>query len=109
MKMNKKLSIGVVATCMLVGSSLAFADSLRCQSKLIRTGAIKQKVLRSCGEPASKEVVKEIVHKQFDNGFHKTATEEITSYSEWVYDKGRHFYVLTFKGSRLDKIERQRY
>ena len=52
--MNMRISLLVALT--LVGASPAFADTLRCGSKIVETGMSMTEVKKYCGSPSSTSV-----------------------------------------------------
>ena len=73
----------------------ADAASMRCGSSIVKTGDTKLEVLDKCGEPALREVV---------SGADDVKVEI------WTYrgSPTRLTRVLTFRGSRLERIESER-
>ena len=93
----------LIATSLLVIAGvtpLAQAETLRCGSQLVTLGDRRFEVLQKCGEPAFRDLV----------GY-SLGPRERREYTieEWVYgpDNGM-LSILTFEGTRLRAIERQR-
>ena len=85
----------------LLFAETAFA--LRCGNDLISIGDFKYKVLNSCGQPVSKEVIGYIDREDSDgNRIRVMKIEEwiirITNYGTTYY------YSLVFEGNKLFKI-----
>lgn len=85
-----------ILICLVVLTGLqipcAFADSMRCGSKLVADGDTKFEVLVKCGEPEFVDVI---------SGYYARKIEI------WNYRLGPNEFVrtLTFRGDRLKKIE----
>lgn len=83
----------------------AYADTLRCGSSLISTGAQLSYVLDKCGQPDTTQEITEPVLAQRPNG---TAYEVgTTTRLIWTYRRrsGEFPAVLTFEGGELKKLE----
>ena len=79
----------LAAALMLSATQPAFSwSSLRCGNGLVTEGDLKLEVLDRCGEPLVTQGNEYI-------GFHQG----------WVYEQGNFYYVLTFKGLKLTRIE----
>ena len=78
--------------------SSASAISMRCRSDLVSEGELKIEVLKSCGEPISKEIVGET---EYTDGNRK----KIFYIEEWIYERSGGYYILQFEGSKLVSIE----
>jgi len=103
--MTKRTSIVLL---MFAGSALtapAFADTLRCGSSLISTGAAAAYVAQKCGAPDAKQEVTEPVMARRPNGF--TYQVGTTTHEIWRYQRGSRKFpaVLTFEGGVLKKLE----
>jgi hypothetical protein len=86
-------------------AATAHAETLRCGSSLISTGASQDYVLQKCGQPASKMELSEPVMARRPNGTTYQvgmATKEI-----WRYDRspGKFPAVMTFEEGVLKKLE----
>lgn len=93
--------ITVIILSLLVPLNSAFAG-MRCGTNLVSEGDSKLEVLEKCGEPLSKEIVGYIKYRR--QWYGKTVKLE-----EWIYDiPGGYYYLLTFEGSRLVKVEQIR-
>ncbi len=81
----------VLILLLLIGDA-AFASSMRCGQNIIQKGATKIEVLKYCDEPDMKDLI---------SGLEDIKTEV------WFYDRAPtgFLYILTFRGSRLEKIE----
>jgi hypothetical protein len=91
------------AFLMLAGA--AHADTLRCKSSLISTGASEPYVVEKCGAPDSKMEVSEPVIARRPDGF--TYQVGTTMQQIWRYKRspGQFPAVLTFEGGVLKKLE----
>ena len=95
----------VAALAVVALSTAAHADTLRCGSALISTGASQVHVMEKCGAPNSKmEVSEPVMARRFDGTTFQvgTTTKEI-----WRYKRspGSFPAVLTFEGGVLKKLE----
>jgi len=81
----------VLILLLLIGDA-AFASSMRCGQNVIQTGATKIEVLKYCDEPDMTDLI---------SGLEDIKTEV------WYYDRAPtgFLYILTFRASRLVKIE----
>ena len=78
----------------------AFADTLRCGSKLVSLGDRAFEVAAKCGEPANRDLVGYTLGSYDRREF---------KMEEWVYGpNGGMLKILTFEGNRLVRIETQR-
>jgi hypothetical protein len=98
--------IGAVASLVVaVGTTPAWADTLRCGSSLIKEGDTQGYVQEKCGEPGSKQTYTEPVYARRDNG----SSYEVgtTSRDVWRYKRSSGSFpaVLTFEGGVLKKLE----
>ncbi len=77
---------------LLLFSKISLASSMRCGQNVIQQGATKLEVLKHCGEPDMKDQI---------SGYEDINTEI------WYYDRDPtgFLYILTFRASRLVKIE----
>jgi hypothetical protein len=73
--------------------------SVRCKSGLVNVGASKMEVIKMCGDPLHKDVVKKTS---------KRADRDSVKVDEWSYNFGpRDFlYVFQFEGASLVDIRR---
>lgn len=71
---------------------------------MVSVGDLKFTVLAKCGEPVFKELVEEKTQFTYQGGL---ITASKVMVEEWVYDMGpgSFYYLLTFEGSKLVKIE----
>jgi hypothetical protein len=88
--------ICVAVIVLLLGFSLAQADSIRCVSGIVSTGETKGDVISKCGPPDYSEV--ESV---------KFSGSSATAIETWYYNcgEGRFNRTLKFKGSKLVEIK----
>ena len=93
---TKMRMICVVVSLLLVGVSLAQADSIRCPSGVVSTGDTKIDVISKCGNPDYSEV-----------GSVKFSESSATAIETWYYNcgDGRFNRTLKFKGSKLVEIK----
>jgi len=87
----------VVLAIVVVFSSGASAESLRCDGKLLKVGDPKARLLSACGEPLSRDVV--AVVRALANG-----KQVRSSYVEtWSYQTAgvREYQLLRFEAGRL--------
>jgi hypothetical protein len=101
---HSRIAAFLLTPLVMVWSGAA-ADTLRCRSKLVETGATASEVLASCGAPDSKEFRTEPVHARTAAGGTRiigTAQKEI-----WRYERGRGQFpaILTFEEGVLKKLE----
>lgn len=95
----------LTTTLLLALLSAAFqaqaqAETLRCGSQLVSLGDRRLEVLQKCGEPAFRDLV------GYSLGQNQRREYPI---EEWVYGPSNGMLsILTFEGSRLRAIERQR-
>lgn len=93
----------LTTTLLLALLSAAFqaqAETLRCGSQLVSLGDRRFEVLQKCGEPAFRDLV------GYSLGQNQRREYPI---EEWVYGPSNGMLsILTFEGSRLRAIERQR-
>jgi len=89
----------------LILASAAHADTLRCKSSLISTGASEAYVVEKCGAPDSKMEVSEPVMARRPNGF--TYQVGTTTQQIWRYRRspGQFPAVLTFEGGVLKRLD----
>jgi hypothetical protein len=90
----------VVIAAALFATPLAWAESMRCGSKLVSMGDRPFEVVAKCGEPAYRDLVGYTLGAYDRREF---------KMEEWVYgpDNGM-LRILTFEGNRLVRIESQR-
>ena len=94
-------------------------DSLRCDTKLVHTGAAPYEVRTTCGNPDDIQARTELrtIRRAVDvpcaRGYCSTFVEDSISVNieEWTYDFGRQRFIqyLTFEQGRLVKIRSGRY
>jgi hypothetical protein len=101
----KLLQITVGLTLAAGFAAPASAESMRCGSVLISTGASQGYVTEKCGEPQSKQTFTEPVMARNANGMaYEVGT---TTRDVWRYRRGSGQFpaVLTFEGGVLKKLE----
>ena len=111
----KRLAYSFVITTLLVSSSYAETESLRCGNKIISLGDHKLEVAQKCGEPHTEgtiavknELLPADLRRRPD---HKVVREVFVD--EWTYDtdkstkirKTRRIIRLLFEANNLVKIE----
>lgn len=98
MKRVKGLAFALIAVFLLATAAPAVAEtSFRCGSNIIKKGMLDIDILKSCGEPASREVVG------------KTTGKMELNIERWVYGPvSGYMYILYFKAGKLQKIESYR-
>jgi hypothetical protein len=103
--MNNAILVTFVATSALLCAAPARADTLRCGSSLISTGAMQGYVREKCGAPDSQMEVSEPVIARNRNGL--TYQSGTTTQQIWRYKRspGKFPAVLTFEGGVLKKLE----
>lgn len=96
--MNRRLAL--LATLALVGASPAFADTLRCGSKIVDTGMSMAEVKKYCGSPSSTSVEEQDVR----SGPRVVGT---TEFQLWRYNRmsGQSTAVLEFDQDKLMSIK----
>jgi hypothetical protein len=101
----KLIKIAAIFLFLFLITNTAFADSMRCGRRLVRSGDPKIKVLMTCGEPILKEVVGERTVRRRYRGGREWITLKI---EKWTYDLGfnEFLHILTFEGDRLVDVER---
>jgi hypothetical protein len=101
----KKHSLIAVVVGSAMFASAAYADTLRCGSKLIQVGANQGYVTEHCGTPESKETFTEPVYVRRLDG--TTFQSGETSRDVWRYKRGQGQFpaILTFEMGVLKKIE----
>jgi len=73
------------------------AHGMICSTRLVELGDFKFEVVQKCGEPALAEVI--------GYGINRRGDREL-KVEQWVYGPLRGiYYILTFEGGRLKKIE----
>lgn len=103
---------------LLTGAFSIYADSMRCGTKLVDTGDTKADVLRRCGEPMLKEVLRSNTGYRFrsddiKNGKNTDRDEirflnETTEIDEqWTYNPGwgKFLQLVIFRGGRVESIK----
>jgi len=94
-------SLAALTLAILTATALnADNTSLRCGNALILIGDTMHEVRSECGEPQSQQRTGErriyrILKKE------RLKIEDITTITEWIYEKNQGLYILTFEGSRL--------
>jgi hypothetical protein len=93
MKVNKLVFVFIA---LLVASGLSTAYAFRCGNNLIEVGDFEYKVLRFCGEPASKDVVGYKINEEGDRE---------AKIEHWVYGPKNGMYtILIIEGGVVKKI-----
>ena len=82
-------------------AGLAAGDTIRCGSKIIKTGMTIAEVLKYCGQPSSKEVEEHDVR----SGNRVTGTTQL---NRWIYNRGStgKLVVFEFDQDKLLSIKR---
>ena len=100
--MSPAANILVITTVLAVFIAVQPAESAstyRCGHRIVSVGDRKFEVEEKCGKPKSRDVISEVKVKTR----HLKKTELV---EEWIYDLRYGWWdVLTFRGSRLVKIE----
>ena len=103
--------------CELYLPEFTHASTFRCSGDIIGPGYLMYKVRLKCGDPLSEQVVGELRHVSrtgLDKTGHETTgssrhvTEKVEKFMyliEWIYEEDGGFRVITFKGSRVLKVE----
>jgi len=96
--MSKRLALLVALACISV--SPAFADTLRCGSKIVETGMNMADVKKYCGQPSSTSVEEQDVR----SGNRVVGT---TQFHIWRYNRmsGQNTAVLEFDQDKLMSIK----
>ena len=110
----------LLLSMLLVGTSPIYADSMRCGTKLVDTGDTKADVLRRCGEPMLKEVLRSAntgnrfrSDSDIQSG-ENTDSDEIRFLNEtteideqWTYNPGwgKFLQLVIFRGGRVESIK----
>jgi hypothetical protein len=94
--MRRSVRVALSLLLMLAAAPAA-ADALRCDNRLVTTGARVYEVLRACGEPDYREPVRDV----FLYGHILLRTEEI-----WYYNRGPRelIRILRFRDGRLEAV-----
>ena len=89
----EKLTIIFIATILIMFSTISQSYALRCNCGLVSIGDRTFVVLKRCGEPVYKEIIREGKRKQ-------------PKLENWVYGPiGGMYHYLIFKDGKLFKIE----
>ncbi len=93
--------IAIVLSAVLgLASSTVMASTFRCGSKLVSLGDRAFTVLRTCGEPVTRDLI------GYTGSYYNRNELPI---EEWVYGpKGGMYYYLRFEGGELVKISSSR-
>lgn len=67
-------------------------SSMRCGCDIVEVGYYKYHVLKKCGTPDYKEMI-------------RIGTTKQPKVNQWIYQRYGYFYCLTFKDGKLVKIE----
>jgi hypothetical protein len=96
--MNKQIVL--IAALAVVAASPAFADTLRCGSKIVETGMTMSEVKKHCGSPSSSAVEEQDVR----SGNRVVGT---TKFHIWRYNRmsGQSTAVLGFDQDKLMSIK----
>lgn len=96
----KHATLVLLVAALLPALSAHAANSMRCNSRLIRPGDTSGYVLEQCGEPVSRAYI------LMDTEKHSSSVTRRTQ-EEWVYNLGprKFMRVLRFKGNRLISIK----
>lgn len=104
--MNAKT--GTIAALLIApfACSGAWAESFRCGTHLIQEGMPAAEIAAKCGEPASKETVREPIMARRPNGSAFRVGETVTEH--WIYDRGpgRFPVHIEIEEARAKKITR---
>lgn len=102
--MNSLVSNALLASLVLSASQVAYADSYRCNSRLVSTqSSTLHEVLAKCGEP------KERMFLGYKTIINEWGHEIEVRQEEWVYGPNNGMYhFLTFEDGTLLKITSQR-
>lgn len=89
----------------------ASGRGIRCGSDLVSPGYLKFEVLKTCGEPVSREIVGEVeifdgdrFYDRRSRGPQSTGSKLILYIEEWIYER-ETLFVLRFEGNRLVNVE----
>ena len=84
---------------------------IRCGGDLVSPGYLKFEVLRTCGEPVSREIVGEVEIFDGDRFYDRSrrsrqsrGSKLILYIEEWIYER-ETLFVLRFEGNRLVNVE----
>ena len=92
----------ILVVLLVMSSAVAYAaqDTLRCGSKIVKTGMTMQEVLKYCGAPTTKEVEEHAVR----SGGQVTGTTQLHI---WTYNRGsaQAPAVLQFDVDKLMSIQ----
>ena len=102
-----------------INSTATAEDSLRCDTKLVSTGAAPYEVRTVCGNPddiqarTESRSVRRAVAVPCAQGYCSTFVEDtvVINVEEWTYDFGtqRFLQYLTFENGRLIRIRAGKY
>lgn len=83
----------------LIGLSLTATNafSLRCGQDLVNIGDLKHKVLLTCGQPFSKEIIGYIDQERSGDRI------RVMKIEEWIVESNGNYYSLEFEGNMLVK------
>lgn len=96
-----KLVLVMLLSLAMTGPALGARETLRCSSKIITTGMMMDEVLKSCGEPHSRDTEEVPVR----SGNRVTGSTKIHT---WVYQRsGGKPASLTFDQDKLVSIKYQ--
>jgi hypothetical protein len=71
-------------------TGMTAGNTIRCGSKIIKTGMTTADVLKYCGQPSRKEVEEHAVH----SGNRVTGTTQL---NRWIYDRGSTGKPIVFE------------
>ena len=86
----------VVLLVLLVSSSDALAQTVRCKGKIIREGVSRQFVINNCGQPDHME------------SYTLSARSGATIGETLFYYQGRRAYIMEIRRGKVSKITRER-
>lgn len=91
---------GIVAFLLAVASAGA-NGSMHCGNSFVKIGERAFLVQRDCGEPVSKQLIGYTINQK--------ERRELTI-EEWIYGPrdGGYFYIITFVGGKVSKIDSER-
>ncbi|MEH6565794.1 MAG: DUF2845 domain-containing protein [Halopseudomonas sp.] len=90
----------LLSACLALTALLSSMNvyALRCGSNLVDEGDLKFKVLQSCGEPVSREVIGYVDRLQVGDRV------RVMNIEEWIYQISGNYQSLEFEGNKLVKI-----
>ena len=111
----KKPAYSALIILLMVSSSYAGSESLRCGNHIISLGDHKVEVAQKCGDPHTKGTIatkREFFNTDRQRRFGRSAVQEIFV-DEWTYDTDKTFKIrktkriirLLFEANNLVRIE----